>query len=112
MTPPATTVCLIAGYSLALVAVGWSFDAMARRASAHASRKAGSFRQRTSVRLLAPQARAAVANVGCARSAAMAPSCLLLSCSPCPGLAICGHPLPRAAPALHGLDWVCATRGG
>lgn len=29
---------MIAGYSLALLAVGWSFDAMARRASAHAAR--------------------------------------------------------------------------
>ncbi|MEB4210119.1 hypothetical protein [Mycobacterium sp. 94-17] len=38
MTAPSTSVWMIAGYSLALLAVGWSFDAMARRASAHAAR--------------------------------------------------------------------------
>lgn len=38
MAPPATTVWLIVGYSLALVAIAWSFDGMARRASAHAAR--------------------------------------------------------------------------
>ena len=38
MASPATTVWLIAGYSLALVAIGWSFDAMARRASVRAAR--------------------------------------------------------------------------
>ena len=38
MTQPAASVWLIAGYSLALVAIGWSFDAMARRASARAAR--------------------------------------------------------------------------
>lgn len=38
MGAPATTVWLIAGYSLALLVVGWGFDVMARRASAHAAR--------------------------------------------------------------------------
>ncbi len=37
MAPPTTSVWLIAGYSLALLAIGWSFDAMARHASARAS---------------------------------------------------------------------------
>ncbi len=38
MTPPATSVWLVAGYALALLAIAWSFDAMARRASARAAR--------------------------------------------------------------------------
>ncbi|WP_025735649.1 hypothetical protein [Mycobacterium genavense] len=38
MPPPATSVWLIAGYSLALVAIGWGFDTMARHASARAAR--------------------------------------------------------------------------
>lgn len=38
MGAPATTVWLIAGYSLALLVLGWGFDVMARRASAHAAR--------------------------------------------------------------------------
>lgn len=38
MAPPAISVMLIAGYSLALLAIGWGFDSMARRASARAAR--------------------------------------------------------------------------
>ncbi len=38
MTAPATTVWLIAGYSLTLLAIGWGFDTMARRASVRAAR--------------------------------------------------------------------------
>lgn len=38
MAPPSISVMLIAGYSLALLAIGWGFDAMARHASARAAR--------------------------------------------------------------------------
>lgn len=38
MTPPPPSVWLTAGYALVLVAIAWSFDAMARRASARAAR--------------------------------------------------------------------------
>jgi hypothetical protein len=38
MTPPAASVWLVAGYALALVAVAWGFDAMARRMSRRAAR--------------------------------------------------------------------------
>ena len=38
MAPPAATVWLFAGYSLALVTIGWVFDATARRVSARAAR--------------------------------------------------------------------------
>jgi hypothetical protein len=38
MTAPATSVWLVAGYALFLVALAWGFDAMARRASRHATR--------------------------------------------------------------------------
>ena len=37
MAQPAASVWLIAGYSLALLAIGWSFDTMARHASARAA---------------------------------------------------------------------------
>lgn len=37
MAPPDTTVWLIAGYSVILLAIGWSFDVMARHASARAA---------------------------------------------------------------------------
>ncbi|OBK30639.1 hypothetical protein A5634_15180 [Mycobacterium asiaticum] len=37
MAAPATTVWLIAGYSLMLLAIGWCFDLMARHASARAA---------------------------------------------------------------------------
>jgi len=47
VTAPATAVWLIAGYSLILLAVGWSFDVMARRASVHAARwRTGQFTYR------------------------------------------------------------------
>ncbi|WP_102418440.1 hypothetical protein [Mycobacterium sp. 4858] len=47
MTQPAASVWLIAGYSLALVAIGWSFDSMARSASARAARwRTGQFTYR------------------------------------------------------------------
>lgn len=38
MSPPAASVWLMAGYALALVAVAWGFDMMARRASMRAAR--------------------------------------------------------------------------
>jgi hypothetical protein len=38
MAPPATSAWLVAGYALVLVGIAWSFDAMARRASARAAR--------------------------------------------------------------------------
>ncbi|WP_343710100.1 hypothetical protein [Mycobacterium sp.] len=38
MAAPATSVWLVAGYALTLVAVAWGFDAMAERASRHAGR--------------------------------------------------------------------------
>jgi hypothetical protein len=38
MAPPTTSAWLVAGYALVLVAIAWSFDAMARRASARAAR--------------------------------------------------------------------------
>lgn len=44
MTPPPPSVWLTAGYALVLVAVAWSFDAMARRASARAAQwRTGNF---------------------------------------------------------------------
>jgi hypothetical protein len=44
MTPPTTGVWLMAGYALALVAVAWGFDVMARRASMRAARwRTGNF---------------------------------------------------------------------
>lgn len=47
MTPPETSVWLIAGYSLVLLGIGWCFDAMARRASARAARwRTGQFSYR------------------------------------------------------------------
>lgn len=48
MATPAATVWLIAGYSLALLAIGWIFDAMARRASARAAQwRTGRFTYRS-----------------------------------------------------------------
>ncbi|WP_343708586.1 hypothetical protein [Mycobacterium sp.] len=38
MVPPTTSAWLAAGYALVLVGIAWSFDAMARRASARAAR--------------------------------------------------------------------------
>lgn len=38
MTSPAVSVWLVAGYALALLAVAWSFDGMARRVSRHSAR--------------------------------------------------------------------------
>lgn len=38
MSPPAVSVLLVAGYALVLLAVGWGFDAMARRVSRRAAR--------------------------------------------------------------------------
>ncbi|BBY08218.1 hypothetical protein [Mycobacterium noviomagense] len=38
MTAPTTSVWLVAGYALFLVAAAWGFDAMAKRASRHAAR--------------------------------------------------------------------------
>jgi hypothetical protein len=38
MAAPTTSVWLVAGYAMFLVAIAWSFDAMARRASRHAAR--------------------------------------------------------------------------
>ncbi len=38
MAAPATSVWLVAGYSLTLAAIAWGFDAMAKRASRHATR--------------------------------------------------------------------------
>jgi len=38
MAPPTASACLVAGYALILVGIAWSFDAMARRASAQAAR--------------------------------------------------------------------------
>jgi hypothetical protein len=38
MAAPATSVWLVAGYALVLVAIAWGFDAMAKRASRHAAR--------------------------------------------------------------------------
>ncbi|OMC39467.1 hypothetical protein A5740_26695 [Mycobacterium sp. GA-1841] len=44
MTPPTTAAWLMAGYALALVAVAWGFDLMARRASMRAARwRTGNF---------------------------------------------------------------------
>ncbi|MFV8162944.1 hypothetical protein ACNQVK_12735 [Mycobacterium sp. 134] len=44
MTPPATAAWLTAGYALALVAVAWGFDLMARRTSLRAARwRTGNF---------------------------------------------------------------------
>ncbi|OMB94972.1 hypothetical protein A5733_01865 [Mycobacterium sp. NS-7484] len=44
MTPPTTAAWLMAGYALALVAVAWGFDVMARRASMRAARwRTGNF---------------------------------------------------------------------
>ncbi len=37
MTPPPTSVWLVAGYALVLVTIGWCFDAMARRVSRRAA---------------------------------------------------------------------------
>ena len=38
MSPPAISVLLMAGYGLALVAIAWGFDVMARRTSLRAAR--------------------------------------------------------------------------
>ncbi|GLE54207.1 hypothetical protein [Mycobacterium montefiorense] len=47
MPPPTTSVWLIAGYSVALMAIGWGFDAMARHASARAAQwRTGQFAYR------------------------------------------------------------------
>ena len=48
MSPPSIAVWLMAGYALALVAVAWGFDSMARRISIRAARwRTGNFRYHT-----------------------------------------------------------------
>lgn len=47
MAPPSTSVLMVAGYALVLVAIAWAFDGMAKRASARAAQwRSGQFTYR------------------------------------------------------------------